>query len=161
MTLNITYTLDGALLKLQLPKFSFEKISTASRNNIYKTFSDYENYQKLCPKFFPSIRIRSVRDNAAIVEEHLNLGDNELVIMTKHVTDEPVLHEVFVIGGDAKGSHIQEQFIEIPDGTKILVNVDLKLKGKLKICSMFSKNRYPQNYEEILDNFIKIAENLI
>ena len=79
--------------------------------------------------------------------------------MAKHVTDEPVLHDVYIIGGDAKGSHIQEQFIETPEGTKILVDVDLKLKGKMKLGGMFSKNRYQENYEEILDNFIKIAEN--
>ncbi|QDI88191.1 polyketide cyclase [Candidatus Nitrosopumilus sp. SW] len=142
-----------------MPQFSFEKTCSSDRNTVYKIFSDYENYQKTFPKFFPSIRIRSIRDNVAVVEEHLNLGDDELVIMAKHVTDEPVLHDVFVIGGDAKGSHIQEQFIETPHGTKILVNVDLKLKGKMKIGSMFSKNRYQQNYEEIIDNFIKIAEN--
>ena len=144
-----------------MPQFSFEKTSTASRSNVYKIFSDYENYQKVSPEFFSSIRIRSVRDNVAVVEEHLNLGDDELVIMAKHVTDEPVLHDVFVIGGDAKGTHIQEQFIEMSKGTKILVNVDLKLKGKMKIGGMFSKNRYQQNYEEIIDNFVKIAENLV
>ncbi|MFB5632496.1 MAG: polyketide cyclase, partial [Nitrosopumilus sp.] len=104
-----------------MPQFSFEKISSASRDSVYKVFSDYENYQKISPQFFPSIRIRSVRDNVAVVEEHLILGDDELVIMAKHVTDEPVLHDVFIIGGDAKGSHIQEQFIETPQGTKILV----------------------------------------
>ena len=144
-----------------MPQFSFEKTSTASRNTIYKVFSDYENYQKISPEFFPSTRIRSVRNNVAIVEEHLNLGDDELVIMAKHVVNEPVLHDVFIIGGDAKGSHIQEQFIEIPQGTKILVDVDLKLKGKMKIGGLFSKNRYQQNYEDIVDNFIKIAEKLV
>lgn len=142
-----------------MPQFSFEKISSASRDSVYKVFSDYENYQKISPQFFPSIRIRSVRDNVAVVEEHLILGDDELVIMAKHVTDEPVLHDVFIIGGDAKGSHIQEQFIETPQGTKILVNVDLKLKGKMKIGGMFSKSKYQENYEEIIDNFIKISED--
>lgn len=142
-----------------MPQFSFEKICTANRDTVYKVFSDYENYQKVSPEFFPSIRIRSVRNNVAVVEEHMNLGDEELVIMAKHVTDEPVLHDVYVIGGDAKGSHIQEQFIETPEGTKILVDVDLKLKGKMKLGGMFSKSRYQENYEEILDNFIKIAEN--
>ncbi|ABX12668.1 type II toxin-antitoxin system RatA family toxin [Nitrosopumilus maritimus] len=142
-----------------MPQFSFEKTSTASRDAVYRVFSDYENYQRTSPEFFPSIRIRSVRNNVAVVEEHMNLGDEEFVIMAKHVTDEPVLHDVYVIGGDAKGSHIQEQFIETPEGTKILVDVDLKLKGKMKLGGMFSKNRYQENYEEILDNFIKIAEN--
>ena len=142
-----------------MPQFSFEKISSASRDSVYKVFSDYENYQKISPQFFPSIRIRSVRDKVAVVEEHLILGDDELVIMAKHVTDEPVLHDVFIIGGDAKGSHIQEQFIETPQGTKILIDVDLKLKGKMKIGGMFSKNKYQENYEEMVDNFIKISED--
>ena len=142
-----------------MPQFSFEKTCVANREIVYKVFSDYENYQKISPKFFPSIRIRSVRNNVAVVEEHMNLGAEEFVIMAKHVTDEPVLHDVYIIGGDAKGSHIQEQFIGIPEGTKILVRVDLKLKGKMKLGGMFSKNRYQENYEEILDNFIKIAEN--
>lgn len=142
-----------------MTQFSFEKTADASRDKVYKIFSDYENFQKICPKFFPSIRVRSIRDNVAVVEEHLILGDEEFVIMAKHVTDEPVLHDVFIIGGDAKGSHIQEQFIEIPQGTKILVDVDLKLKGKMKFGSVFSKNRYQSNYEEILDNLIEIAEN--
>ena len=142
-----------------MPQFSFEKTCTADRDIVYKVFSDYENYQKISPEFFPSIRIRSVRNNVAVVEEHMNLGNEEFVIMAKHVTDEPVLHDVYIIGGDAKGSHIQEQFIETPQGTKILVTVDLKLKGKMKIGGIFSKNRYHENYEEILDNFIKIAEN--
>ena len=142
-----------------MPQFSFEKICAADRDIVYKVFSDYENYQKISPEFFPSIRIRSVRNNVAVVEEHMNLGNEEFVIMAKHVTDEPVLHDVYIIGGDAKGSHIQEQFIETPQGTKILVTVDLKLKRKMKIGGIFSKNRYQENYEEILDNFIKIAEN--
>jgi coenzyme Q-binding protein COQ10 len=94
-----------------------------------------------------------------VVEEHMNLGDKELVIMAKHVTEEPVLHEVFVIGGDAKGSCIKQQFIEISEGTKIIVDVDLKLKGKMKMSSMFGKNKFEEDYGKILDDFIKIAEN--
>ena len=121
--------------------------------------SNYENYQKLIPQHFPSVRVRSVRGNTSVVEEHMNLGDLELVIMAKHVTTEPVLHEVFVIGGDAKGSYIKQQFIEISDGTKIIVDVDLKLKGKMKISSMFGKNKFEQDYAKILDDFIKIIEN--
>ena len=94
-----------------------------------------------------------------MVEEHMNLGDLELVIMAKHVTTEPVLHEVFVIGGDIKGSYIKQQFIEVSEGTKIIVDVDLKLKGKMKMSSMFGKNKFEQDYAKILDDFAKIAEN--
>jgi len=121
--------------------------------------SDYENYQKLLPQHFPSVRVRSVRGNVSVVEEHMNLGSLELLIMAKHVTKAPVLHEVFVIGGDAKGSHILQEFVELSKGTRIIVDVDLKLKGKMKMSSMFGKNKFEEDYAKILSDFAKIAEN--
>jgi len=121
--------------------------------------SDYENYQKLLPQYFPSVRVRSVRGNVSVVEEHMNLGSLELLIMAKHVTESPILHEVFVIGGDAKGSHIRQEFVELSKGTKIIVDVDLKLKGKMKMSSLFGKNKFEEDYTKILNDFIKIAEN--
>ena len=142
-----------------MSKFSLEKTVHAKRETVYERLSNYENYEKLIPQHFPSVRVRSVRGNVSVVEEHMNLGDRELLLMAKHVTKEPVLHEVFVIGGDAKGTHIKQQFIEISDGTKIIVDVDFKLKGKMKISSMLGKNKIEQDYAKILDDFVKIAEN--
>ncbi len=142
-----------------MSKFSLEKIVNAKRETVYERLSNYENYEKLVPQHFPSVRVRSVRGNISVVEEHMNLGDRELIIMAKHVTKEPVFHEVFVIGGDAKGSHIKQQFIEISEGTKIMVDVDFKLKGKMKISSMLGKNKIERDYVKILDDFVKMAEN--
>jgi len=142
-----------------LIRFSFEKIVNAKREYVFEIFSNFENYQKLFPQHFPSIRIRSVRNDVSVVEEHFNLGSKELLIMAKHVSKTPVLHEVFVIGGDGKGSHIQEQFIDVLEGTKILVDVNLKLKGKMKIRGLFTKNKFQLDYEHILNDFIKSAEN--
>ena len=142
-----------------MPKFSLEKTVNAKREIVFSLLSDYENYQKLIPQHFPSVRIRSVRGNTSVVEEHMNFGEHELLIMAKHVTKEPVLHEIFVIGGDVKGSYIKQQFLEIPEGTKIIVDVDLKLKSKLKISNLFGKNNFEEDYLKILDDFAKIAEN--
>ena len=130
-----------------------EKIIEEKRDLVYHIFSDYENYEKLSPLYYPSIRIRSVRGNVAVVEEHMNLGQNELVIMAKHVSEPPVTHDIFVIGGDAKGSHIQQRFIEVPEGTKIMVDVDFKLKGKMKISTLFGKDSLKEDYSKILDDF--------
>ena len=142
-----------------MSKFSLEKTVHAKRETVYEILSNYENYQKLIPQHFPSVRIRSVRGNTSVVEEHMNFGEHELLIMAKHVTKEPVLHEIFVIGGDVKGSYIKQQFLEIPEGTKIIVDVDLKLKSKLKISNLFGKNNFEEDYLKILDDFAKIAEN--
>lgn len=136
-----------------LVKFYLEKIIEARRDLVYPIFSDYENYEKILPSCFPSIRIRSVRGNVAVVEEHMILGNRELIIMAKHVTESPVTHDIFVIGGDAKGSHIQQRFIEIPEGTKILIDADFKLKGKMKISCLLGKDNLRQDYAKVLDEF--------
>ena len=142
-----------------MPKFSLEKTINANRDAVFQIFSNYEDYEKLIPQHFPSIRVRSVRGDVSVVEERLVLGDTELLIMAKHVSKKPVLHEVFVIGGDAKGSKIRQEFIQLENGTKILVDVDLKFKGKMKISSMFRKNDFKRDYSKILDDFVKLAEN--
>ncbi len=142
-----------------MTKFSLEKTINADRDFVFEIFSNYENYQKIFPQHFPSIRIRSVRENVAVVEEHVNLGEKELIIMAKHVTEKPVLHEVFVIGGDAKGSVLRQKFVKLEEGTKVIVDVNFKLKGKFKISRLFGRNNLQEDYTKILDDFIKTAEN--
>lgn len=141
-----------------LPKISFEKIIKAERNAVFDIAANYENFQKTLPKYFPSIRVRSVRDNVAVVEEHIRLAGRELVMMTKHVTKYPELHEVFVIGGDAKGSHIVERYESVKEGTKITVEADLKLRGPLKLAAFFGKSKIKKGFTKIMDEFAKIAE---
>ncbi|MDF2421914.1 MAG: SRPBCC family protein [Nitrosopumilus sp.] len=142
-----------------MPRFSLEKIVDSNRDDVFEIFSNFENYQRIIPQHFPSVRIRSMRGNVSVVEEHLILGELELLIMAKHVSQKPFLHEIFVIGGDAKGSQFKQEFIELEKGTKILVDVDLKFKGKMMISAMFGKNNFKEDYDKMLDNFIKIAEN--
>jgi coenzyme Q-binding protein COQ10 len=141
-----------------LPKFSFEKFVNSQKQKIFDIVKDYENYQKLLPQYFPSIRILSTRNDVSVVEEHMMLGERELVMMTKHVIQEPNLHEIFVIGGDAKGTHIVEKFEQEPNGTKLLVHVDFKLKGSMHLSNLLGKSNIEQNYSKIMDEFVKIAE---
>jgi len=141
-----------------LPKISFEKIVKAERTTVFDIAANYKNFQKTLPKYFPSIRVRSVRDNVAVVEEHIRISGKELVMMTKHVTKYPELHEVFVIGGDAKGSHIIERYESVKEGTKITVEADLKFRGPLKLAAFFDKAKIQKGFAKIMDEFAKIAE---
>ena len=153
------YTHVGVISKIQLTAFSLEKIICAKRKDVFKIFSNYEDYEKLIPQYFPSIRIRSVRGDIAVVEEHFKLGDLELVLMSKHVANPFVLHEVYVIGGKSKGSYIKQEFIEIPEGTKILVDVDLKLNGLMKIPKLLNKSKLIEYYSNLLDDLTILCEN--
>ena len=153
------YTRVGVVSKIPLTAFSLEKIIHAKRKDVFKIFSNYEDYEKLIPQYFPSIRIRSVRGNTAVVEEHLKLGDLELVLMSKHVATPFVLHEVYVIGGKSKGSYIKQEFVEIPEGTKILIDVDLKLTGLMKIPKVLDKSKLIENYSDLLNDLTTLCEN--
>ena len=153
------YTRVGVVSKILLTTFSLENIIHAKRKDVFKIFSNYDDYEKLIPQYFPSIRIRSVRGNIAVVEEHLKLGDLELVLMSKHVATPFVLHEVYVIGGKSKGSHIKQEFVEIPEGTKILIDVDLKLTGLMKIPKVLDKSKLIENYSNLLNDLTILCEN--
>jgi len=144
-----------------LTSFSLEKIVHAKRDNVFQIFSNYNNYEKLVPQYFQSIRIRSVRDDIAVVEEHLKLGEIEFLFMSKHVATPSILHEVYVIGGKSKGSYIRQEFIEIPEGTKILVDVKLKLTGTMRLPKFLGKSKLSENYSNMLDEFAAISEKLI
>ncbi|MEK6866182.1 MAG: polyketide cyclase [Thermoproteota archaeon] len=142
-----------------MPKIIFEKIIKADRKKVFELTTNYENFQKILPQYYPSVRIISVRGNVSVVEEHLRIGGRELVMMVKHVIDEPTLHEIFIIGGDAKGTHIIKRYENIPHGTKLTLEVDWRLKGMMKLSNFFSKNKILNDYSKIIDEFVAIVEH--
>lgn len=141
-----------------MPKINFVKIIKADRNKVFQIAANFKEFQKTLPQYFPSILVKSVRNDVAVVEEHIKMAGRELIMMTKHVTKPPELHEVFVIGGDAKGSHIIEKYEIVSEGTKITVDADLKLQGKLKLAGFFGKGKIKKGLSKIMDEFAKIAE---
>jgi coenzyme Q-binding protein COQ10 len=141
-----------------LPKIHLEKLIRAERQNVFDIVANYENFQNILPQYFPSIRIRSIRENVAVVEEHLKLGDRELVMTTKHVTKYPETHEVIVLGGDAKGSHIVERYEKVQEGTKLIVDADIRLSGIMVIAGILAKKKIASDFGKIIDEFAKIAE---
>ena len=141
-----------------MPRFNLERFVNSSRQKIFDVATNCQNYEQLLSKYFPSVRILSSRDNVSVVEEHMNLGNKELVMMTKHVVEYPFKHEVFVIGGDAKGTHIIETFEELPQGTRFNIEVDLKLKGSLMIMGLLGKHKIYGDYSKIVDEIVSVAE---
>lgn len=139
-----------------MPKLVIVKSIKAERQRVFDMMANYENFQNVLPKYFPSIRVRSMRDNVAIVEEHLRLGQKELVMTTKHVTKYPESHDVYVLGGDIKGSHISEIYEKTDDGTKLIITADIKPKG---ILAIFGKSKIASDYHAMIDEFCKLVES--
>ncbi len=142
-----------------MAKVKFEKFTNATREKIFEIATNYESLQTILPEFFPSIRVISVRPDSILVEEHLKLVGKELIVMAKHVTTIPKIHEIFIVGGDAKGTHIVEEYEQTQKGTRITVTVDFKLKGSMRLAGIFGKGKVENEFSNIMDKLILIAEN--
>jgi len=135
-------------------KISFEREINANLEKSFEIISNFENFQKLFPDFYPSILIKSVRDESSLVAEHLKLHDTEFIMMAKHFISKPHSHEMRVVGGDLKGSSITEIFSS--DGGKIILKVNAELNVK---SSRFSKtNPYDESLKNLYDAMIKEIE---
>ena len=131
-------------------KISFEREINADIEKAFDIITNFENFEKLFPEFYPSILIKSVRDESSLVAEHLKLHDTEFIIMSKHFFSRPSTHVMRVVGGDIKGSSINESF-SADDGKTILkVNAELDVKS-----SRFSKkNPYGDSLNNLYDKMI-------
>ena len=135
-------------------KVSFELEIKADLEKSFDIITNFENFQKLFPDFYPSILIKSIRDESSLVAEHLKLHDTEFIIMSKHFTSKPYSHEMRVIGGDIKGSSINEIFSFDNGKTSLKVNAELNVKS-----SRFSKkNPYDESLKNLYDAMIREIE---
>ena len=143
-------------------KISFKREINSDLEKAFDIISNFENFQKLFPDFYPSILIKSVRDDSSLVAEHLKLHDAEFIIMAKHFTSKPHSHEMRIVGGDLKGSSINEIFMlnEISDNGKTLLKVNAGMKFELDVkSSRFSKkNPYEKSLNNLYDAMIKEIE---
>ena len=131
-------------------KIAFEREINADIEKSFDVITNFENFQKLFPEFYPSILIKSVRDESSLVAEHLKLHDKEFIIMAKHFFSKPNTHEMRIVGGDIKGSSITEIFTSDGDKTHLAVNAELDVKS-----SRFSKkNPYGDSLAELYDKMI-------
>jgi len=131
-------------------KISFEREINADIEKAFDIITNFENFEKLFPEFYPSILIKSVRDESSLVAEHLKLYDTEFIIMSKHIFSRPNTHEMRVVGGDIKGSSINESFSADNGKTILKVNAELDVKS-----SRFSKkNPYEDSLNVLYDKMI-------
>ena len=135
-------------------KISFERKINADIEKSFDIITNFENFQKLFPEFYPSILIKYVRDESSLVAEHLKLHDSEFIIMSKHFFSRPHTHEMRVVGGDIKGSSINEIFSSDDGKTTLKVIAELDVKS-----SRFSKNNpYKDSLNKLYDKMISEIE---
>ena len=137
-------------------KITFERTIRSDPKKVFDIISNFENYERLFPDYYPSVRIKSVRDESSLVAEHLRLHDKEFVIMAKHFNDPPHRHEMRVVGGDIKGSYIIEKIIPFESQTKIIVEAEINIGKRF---SILKNTDYEKALEDLYDEVVTVIES--
>ncbi len=137
-------------------KVKVEKIIKAEKDKVFSTMTDFENLSSKLPQIFKSVKIISREGNSLVTEELVKMAGRDITQKVKHVILPTEKHEVFILEGDAKGSHIVESYEETGEGTKIIVEGDFKLEETLNLLDFFVKRKIKKSINEVIDEFAKI-----
>ena len=141
-----------------MSKYKLIQKSNLDRDLIFKISTDVENFHKVMPEYFKSLKIISNTPNEKIVLESIDFLGRLIEIKTKHVVIHPNLHKVFILSGPAKGTSFIETYDSTLMGTDISIEVDLQLNGYLKLIP-FLKIILLKKMNSVMSEFILCAES--
>jgi len=137
-------------------KVKVVRIIKAEKDKVFFTMTDFENLPLKLPQIFKSVKIISREGNSFVTEEFVKMAGREITQKVKHVIYPTEKHEVFILEGDAKGSHIVESYEETSKGTKIIVEGNFKLAGKLNLLGFIAKWKIEKSINDVMDEFSKL-----
>ena len=137
--------------------FNLIQKSNLERDLIFSISTDVENFHKIMPKYFKSLKIISDSLNEKIVLESIDFLGRKIKIKTKHVIVKPNVHKVFILTGPVRGTSFIETYYSTLSGTNISILVDLKLHGILKLIP-FLKILVLKKMNSVMSEFIICAE---
>lgn len=143
-----------------MKKFQLTKKSKIDRDQLFRISTDIENFEKLLPKYFKSLKITKIIDDEYFVDERIGFLGKIIQIKTKHVVIYPNIHKVYILSGQLRGTSFTEYYEKEREGTKVTINVNLKFNGifnVFRIFSVFIKMKMDGVFEE----FLTSSENLI
>jgi carbon monoxide dehydrogenase subunit G len=142
-----------------MPRVKVERIIKGECEKIFRMVTDFENLPNKFPQFFKSVKIVSKDGNSITTEDVSIMGGREMHQTVKHIFSPPNTDEVYILSGDAKDSHIVTTYEKTKDGTKITVDGDIKLAGKLKLVGFMAKGKIENGISQVIEEFARVAEN--
>ena len=141
-----------------MSRFNLIQKSNLDRDAIFKISTDVENFHKVMPKYFKSLKIINSSSNETVVLESIEFVGKQIEIKTKHVIIQPNLHKVFILTGPAKDTSFIETYDSSSVGTNISIEVDLQLNWILKLVP-FLKIFLLKKMNSAMSEFIICAES--
>ena len=151
--------IDITIIHIKMVKFQFTKIIDVDRDLIFEISTDYKNFTKVLPKYFKNLEIVESNDNKTIVKETVNFLNRTDTILTEHIIIKPDQHIITMLDGPAKDSCFDEIYEKNGSNTKIVINVNFILHGKLKIIGFFAKKKIQMHMEQVMNEFVSYAKN--
>ena len=138
--------------------FNIVQKSNLESSVIFQISTDVENFHKIMPKYFKSLKIISNSLTEKIVLESIDFLGMKIKIKTKHIILKPNVHKVFILTGPAKGTSFIETYSPSSTGTDISILIHLKLNGFLKLIP-FLKIFLLKRMNSVMSEFIICAES--
>jgi hypothetical protein len=138
--------------------FNLVQKSNLESSVIFQISTDIENFHKIMPKYFKSLKIISNSLTEKIVLESVDFLGMKIKIKTKHIILKPNVHKVFILSGPAKGTSFIETYSPSSTGTDISILIHLKLNGFLKLIP-FLKILLLKKMTSVMSEFIICAES--
>ena len=138
-------------------KFLLHRRTSLDRDRIFELSTNLENFSKLFPKYFKSLKIIHENDSELLVEEELSILGIRRKIQTKHQIQKPNIHRIWILSGPLAGSSFVEYYEEISNGTDVTIEVNLCFNNTFVIFYPLKKFVKKQ-VNKIMDEFIYQCE---
>ena len=142
-----------------MPKFQFTKTVDVQRDLIFQISTDYQSFTKILPNYFKELKIIEESGNRTKIQEKLQFLGRTGDVLTEHIVEKPNRHIVRMLDGQAKGTIFDEMYEVDGKKTKITINVDFVLHGKLKLLAALAKAKIKQIMNVVMDEFVNYAKS--
>ena len=105
------------------------------------------------------LKIIEESGNRTKIQEKLQFLGRTVDVLTEHIVEKPNRHIVRMLDGQAKGTIFDEMYEVDGKKTKITINVDFVLHGKLKLLAALAKAKIKQNMNVVMDEFVNYAKS--
>ncbi|QMU55340.1 MAG: hypothetical protein GKS07_10850 [Nitrosopumilus sp.] len=136
--------------------FTLKKKSTMSRDKLYSVSTDIENFSKIMPRHFKSLKIKKKINNEVFVDEKIYF----LNVKVKHVILRPNIHKVYILSGMMKETSFIEHYEETYEGTDVVIYITIKLNGISKILTPFGFI-FKLQMSKVMDEFLSSSEQFV
>jgi ribosome-associated toxin RatA of RatAB toxin-antitoxin module len=128
-----------------MPKLDFSISLPASSDKLVALSTDYEKFPTYLPDQLKSVKIIEKNDNQIITEETLFFATvlkQQIIQQSIHRKVQPNVLETEIVSGPAKGTIAKIIFEKMDSGTKVTIEVNLKVSLKYKIFQPLIKKWY-------------------